>query len=84
MSEIQPAPGFSGPRQYHVGYQPRASTSFRTGLPRVPRRDLAYSGSTLYESVVDQLGNNELVNVNTETVVRLIRINSNGFPLTGG
>jgi PEP-CTERM motif len=57
---------------------PGSSTSFATGLPGGSAGDLAYSGSTLYESIVNRSGDDELVNVNTKTVIGLFKVNGTG------
>jgi hypothetical protein len=62
---------------------PGASTTFATNLPGSGSAgDLAYAGSTLYESTTDQFGNDELVNVNTKAVVGLFKVNGTGPALS--
>jgi hypothetical protein len=55
-----------------------ATTNFATGLPGGSAGDLAFAGSTLYESVVDpRTQNDELVNVTTNHVVGFLTIGGN-------
>jgi PEP-CTERM motif len=51
-----------------------ATTNFATGLPGPSAGDLAFHGTTLYEAAVAGNGNDELVNVNTKTVVGFFTI----------
>ncbi len=51
-----------------------ATSNFSTGLPGPSAGDLAFAGGTLYESAIAGNGNDELVNVNTKTVVGFLTI----------
>jgi hypothetical protein len=51
-----------------------ATTNFATGLPAPSAGDLAFAGTTLYEAAIAGNGNDELVNVNTKSVVGFFTI----------
>jgi PEP-CTERM motif len=51
-----------------------ATTNFATGLPAASAGDLAFAGGTLYEAAIAGNGNDELVNVNTKSVVGFFTI----------